>query len=147
MYSLVPWILITIDILILINIQLAYVLLEGKWQSLEASMGSLRASHFKWTPIFILYQIARYVNKLNTLDMPRSLTKFSLIFLRIEWEIEDCIILLASITGHWPAMPRHWITSTEWGHLIYGLYLWLSCFYFIKDIDGRYKQKACLSNL
>lgn len=100
-------ILITIEIQRLINIQLAYRLLEGKWQSLGASMGSLRTRHIKCTPIFILYQIARYVNKLNTIDMPRSLTKLALIFLWIELEIEACIILFASIMVSWTAMLRH----------------------------------------
>ena len=75
-------------------------------------MGSVRTRRNKQSLIFIFDQIARYVNQLDTLDMTRSLTTFALTFLWIEWETEDCIILLASIMVHWPALPRHWITST-----------------------------------
>ena len=69
---------------------------HGRGERGEREADSLlsRELDVNWTPIFILYQIARFVNKLNSLDMPRSLAMFASIFLWIEWEIEEGIILL-----------------------------------------------------
>lgn len=92
-------------------------------------MGSLRTRHFKWTPIFILYQIAGYVNKLNIPGMPRFSSEFALVFSWLEQEIEVCIIPLAGITGGWPVILKHWIPSTDWEHLLYSRATSLALFF------------------